>query len=141
MPIIKCGWCGKEYTIDEWVKLEKIPRDDGGEGNILRCSCGYRFSLDKWELKDTVTVYTPAGKVDVTVSTVFLERGYDDGKGNILWFETVVQPDVPIIDCHVTLRYSTKEEAETWHKRVVEALKEGYYSLAPSRWTLRIMGI
>lgn len=59
---------------------------------------------------------------EVFVSTVFLGVDHNFGGGPPLWFETMVfhgEWD------QATFRYTTWEQAEAGHARVVEAIREG----------------
>ena len=72
------------------------------------------FKKDRRVASDTV------GEADI--STVFLALNHGDPDGKALWFETMVfggEHD------QWQDRYETWEQAETGHRRVVAALREG----------------
>lgn len=65
------------------------------------------------------------GQTDVAgahVSTVFLGIDHSFGRGPGLWFETMIFRDG---DEDGVWRYTTWEQAEAGHERVVAALREG----------------
>ena len=142
--IMKCGNCGAEYELQDWIRLKKVPRNPTDvspaiqSGYTYQCKCGYIFGVDRWKLRETVTIPTPIGDISVTVNTSFLEVGFEDGKGTTLWFETVIIPDTPSVECYTCWRYRTKEDAQAGHERVVRLLKEGKFVINPVRWELEL---
>jgi hypothetical protein len=139
----KCGNCGKEFATMELLGLKQVPLNPSHAAPLTRqdctvqCWCGYTFQRDRWQIKDVVSITTPAGATSVTVTTSFLEYSWnDDG----CWFETVIHTDHRLIVCHQCWRYPTKDEAEAGHHQVVEALKAGRLALTPplTKWELRL---
>jgi hypothetical protein len=111
----KCGKCDKEYTTDDFLKLQMVLVDPKRPecGYTPVCTCGYTFHLDKWMKKDVVKIYKKfvgipirVGKVEV--STVYLELsmfGY--------WYETMIFCKRYLffpIECDHQNRYVTKSE-------------------------------
>jgi hypothetical protein len=145
MPRWKCGKCGTEYEPAEWFKLRRAPLNPSDvspamqSGNVPQCRCGYVFHRDKWQLKDTLTISLPSGDTEVTVSTVFTEFAWDDEVGEPFWFETVILPAQPIVECSQCWRYRTKEEAEKGHQKIVEALRAGNFKAASLKWRLVVL--
>ena len=107
------------------------------------CECGYVFHRDRWHLVTDLEVKKRIGifrKLTLKgwVSTVFLELNHGD-KENPLWYETMVFFDEPgNVECNLCLRYRDQDEAEKGHKKVVEAIRSGRFTLFPSEWTLEI---
>lgn len=136
----KCGECGKIYTLDEFLKLEKVklvesdidPYKEHGVTPI--CDCGYRFGLDKWRLYDNIEIKTDKEYINVTVSTIDLELNHGFGKN--IWYETTVFPGGlegdKSIECSYENRYEFKEDAIKDHDRIVNLLKEGKYNIVDS---------
>jgi hypothetical protein len=87
-------------------------------------------------LKDTLTISLPSGDTEVTVSTVFTEYAGDEAGSEPFWFETVVVPAHPFVECSQCWRYRTKEEAEKGHQKIVEALKSGNFKVVALKWRL-----
>jgi hypothetical protein len=105
-------------------------------GVTPQCKCGYVFHRDKWQLRDTLTLSLPTGDIEVTVLTAFTEYAWESVSGDALWFETVILPTQPYVECYQCWRYRTKEDAEKGHQRVVEALKAGKFKATPLKWEL-----
>ena len=137
----KCGNCGKEYTLNQYVQLShtKMVEEDidpmRQHGYTGVCECGYRFYLDRWILHDFVKIHAERIKgeekkcVNMKVSSVFLEmnHGYDEGKE--LWYETMIFPQVEWLECGFLDRFKTKEEAIGGQNRILDMLKNGKYSI------------
>lgn len=131
----KCGGCKKEYTFDEFHKLQKVrvkpPHEDPENqyGYTVVCSCGYLFHKHKWQIRETIRVRKkiwffsiPLFLVDVsTVSLELNHRGY--------WYETMIFPQGKKILCDYQMRYKTQEEAEKNHKKIVQKLEGDKYKL------------
>jgi len=145
----KCGKCGRVYSSEEFHKLKMVPLvpEDtdpyNQHGFTSVCECGYVFHRDAWRLVTDFEVKAKIGlfkrvRLKGRVSTVFLELNYGD-KENPLWYETMVFVDEPDnVNCYLCIRYRTREEAEEGHKRVVEAIKSGRFTLVPEEWELII---
>lgn len=105
----KCGGCGYVYGFDEWLALHKIkavpddPDPKKNYGYTMVCKhCGYAFHHDKptWkthgEINHRITVLDRAThRIDVEISTVFLELAHDDydfgsGKREPNWYESMI---------------------------------------------------
>lgn len=125
-----CGKCGKKYSPEEYFKLKVIPV---GDAVTPVCECGYRFHVDRWCLRETVEIETDLGSIKVKVSTVYLEYPHPGGL-----YETMIFPtsDDKTVKCYQMWRYETKEEAEKGHKKIVELLKKGRFSIIPTEYEL-----
>ena len=136
----KCGRCGKEYTLDEYLRLKKVPVNPNdpdprlGSGYTSVCSCGYVFGKDKWMKKTKVELE----ECEVEVSTVFLEVNHGSDE-HPLWYETRIFPESPMIDCWNVWRYETREEAERGHERIVKLLKDGKYVIRATQFSLNVI--
>jgi hypothetical protein len=129
----KCGKCGKEYTTEELILLQKVPvvsNDPDPKKNYgytSVCSCGYVFHKDKWRLKDTVTFTYKKKKAVIDVSTVFLELNHFG-----YWYETMLfegkDSEIPF-SLGYQKRYVTKEEAEENHKKLLMKFKNNKFKL------------
>lgn len=134
----RCGKCGKEYTTDEYCKLERVPVDpeNSDYGVHAVCSCGYEFYKDRWQLRETIEVCG----IKVDISTVDLQMNHGHGDGPDLWFETMIFPrsheDGSSVECWFCDRYTTKEEATTGHKKIKEILQSDDCKLIPSQYRL-----
>ena len=140
----RCGNCGKFYSFDEFIKLDKVkmvesdtdPKEQHGYTPI--CECGYRFHLDKWRLYDSVKIKTNREDIDAIVATVDLEvnPGYTEEEG--LWYSTMIFPGgfgddrLEWLKCYYENKYETKEEAIKGHNIVMNLLKEGKYKIEDS---------
>ena len=120
----QCSWCKREYSTQELLELPKVqavPEDTDPiqqHGYVSVCHCGKVFHEEKWRLQQLVG--------DYWVSTVHLELDHGFGKEHI-WYETMIfkgQGSGNGEDEYCD-RYTTQEEAETGHKRVVAALQSG----------------
>lgn len=114
----KCGNCGKTYSFNEFIGLT----------NIGVCDCGYRFSLDRWRLHDSLKIKINNREVGLLISTVFLEINHRYFNQN-LWYETMIFPEEDGIDCNYEERYETKEEAISDHNRIIDDLNNGKYTV------------
>jgi hypothetical protein len=138
----KCGKCGMEYETAEWLRLRRVPLNPTDtipamqSGYTPQCKCGYVFHRDRWQLRDILTLSLPTGDIEVTVSTVFTEYAWESVGGVAFWFETVILPAQPYVECNQCWRYRTKEDAERGHLRVVDALKAGKFKATPLKWEL-----
>lgn len=131
----KCGNCGKLYSTIQLIGLNSVkvveedtnPSEQHGYTSV--CECGYRFHIDTWRLRDTVTINTEKGDVNVDVSTVFLElnNGWKEGKD--LWYESMIFPQEEWLKCGYQNRYETKEEAIKDHDKILDMLRTGKYKL------------
>ena len=140
----KCGKCGRVYTSEEYHRLPMVPlvpedTDPWRQHGFTHvCECGYVFHRDRWGISTPFEIRTEVGVIKGVVSTVFLELNHGT-PDDPLWYETMVFIDEPDnVECWLCLRYRTKEEAEEGHRRVVEALREGHFTIAPSGWVLKI---
>lgn len=135
MSEMKCGNCGKVYTVDQFVRLQSIklieedtnPTEQYGYTSV--CECGYRFSIDRWRLHDIIKIGTEKGDIDVQVSTAFLESNHAWKEGEEIWYETMIFPQVEWLGCGFQNRYKTKEEAIEYHNRILDTLKTGKYKI------------
>lgn len=91
-------------------------------GNELN-EFGFRKDFDwktRFDLKTEVD--------DYVVSTVDLGLNYNFGKGDPLYYETMVfakeNNKINFMDLYCE-RYTTEEEAKKGHEKIVEALKKG----------------
>jgi len=136
----KCGKCGKEYTFDEWRKLNSyqlVPEDTNPKeqhGYTKICFCGYVFHRDKWHKVTKINLRDCFPKFKIRVSTVFLELNHS-GK----WYETMIFPEEGNIRCNSQWRYVTKEEALKNHKKIVEDLRDGKFSIKPVEYELDVI--
>lgn len=120
----QCSWCKREYSSQEFLALPKVqavPEDTNPReqhGYIPVCLCGRVFHGEKWKLQQVVGSYW--------VSTVHLELNHGFGQEQ-LWYETMIFKGQGVGDGEDEYcdRYTTQEEAEAGHKRVVEALQRG----------------
>ncbi len=144
----KCGKCGKIYTVEEFLLLDKVkmvesdinPSEEHGFTGV--CGCGYRFHLDRWRLNDDVNVKTDEGYIKTTVSTIDMELDHSFEEGKYIWYETMAFPGglgedksenkSEKIECYYVNNYETKEEAIEDHNRIVNLLKEGKYKIEDS---------
>jgi hypothetical protein len=137
---IKCGKCGKEYDINEYLRLRTIPVNPNdldprlGSGYTKICECGYVFGKDKWMKKTTVKLK----ECEIEVSTVFLEVNHGSDE-KPLWYETMIFPGTGLITCWQQWRYETREEAEKGHERIVELLKAGKYRIVPIQYEMIVV--
>lgn len=141
----RCGNCGKIYTFDDFIKLEKVKlvesdtNPEEQHGYTSKCECGYRFHLDKWRFHDklSIKIDTKDNKMlsedrDVLVSTIDLElnHGWLDKD---LWYETMIfiedEEGKEKIECYFENRYETKEDAINDHNRIVNLIKDGKYTI------------
>lgn len=126
-PDWKCGKCGKKYSLYEFIELMDINYESR---RMPVCTCGYRFSLDKWILHDRLKIKIENKEVDILVSTADLEinHGFFDKD---LWYETMVFGEG--LGEHTqslyTARYETKEQAEDEHNRILKLIKNGNYKM------------
>ncbi|KKL97277.1 hypothetical protein LCGC14_1836050 [marine sediment metagenome] len=88
----KCGRCGVVYSFEEWMTLGRVkavpddPDPKKNYGYTMVCKhCGYVFHHDKpiWkthgEINHRITVLDrTAHRIDVRISTVFLELAHDE---------------------------------------------------------------
>jgi len=137
----KCGRCGKAFTHEEFVKLERVPMRPEeldpwrGSGFTPVCDeCGYVFYRDRWRLLDELVIDTHLDPLRVGVSTVFLELEHPGG----MWYETIIIPRSDEVEAGFMERYATKEEAEEGHRRVVEKLRRGEWRLRCLVYDLRL---
>lgn len=125
----KCGKCGKEYEFDEFMELEhvKAVEEDTNpkkqHGFVSVCECGYVFHKDKWQMKEKIEIDFNDKKINVDVSTVFLELNHFG-----YYYETMIFADGNI-DCNYQGRFVTKEEAEKNHKEIVKKIKDGNFKI------------
>ena len=126
-PDWKCGKCGKKYSFYEFIELMDINYESR---RMPVCTCGYRFSLDKWILHDMLKIKIENKEVDILVSTVDLELNHGFF-GKDLWYETMVFGEG--LGGHTqslyTTRYETKEQAEDDHNRILNLIKNGNYKI------------
>lgn len=120
----KCGDCGKTYTTEKLMALERIKAVNGDSnpkkqyGYISVCKCGYRFHRDKWQLLEIVEF--PLNWFQALygrVSTVFLELnhfGYH--------YETMVFLNCKS-SCWFQNRYKTRAEARKGHEELLRKIK------------------
>ena len=133
----RCGNCGKIYSTQELIELEKVKVVESDtdpvnqHGYVSVCTCGYRFILDKWRLHDGLKIKIDGKDVDIMVSTVDLELNYGFFDRD-LWYETgifIERKDEYVGDTMIYEdRYENKEEAIADHNRILELLKNGKYT-------------
>lgn len=117
MPDHRCSQCGREYSTEEYLNLEKSsrvtddPNDQYGVESV--CECGAKFHSDKWRLVNDVEV----GDKTFTVSTVALTIPH--GTDRDQWYETMVFGT----EWGPQRRYTAQEEAERGHEEVVGKLR------------------
>lgn len=110
----KCGRCGTVYSFNEWFAMEKVkavaddPDPKKNYGYTMVCKhCGYVFHQDKpvWkgygEIMHHITSLhwlvnklthgrlAAPHRIDVELSTVFLELAHDNWRGEPNWYETM----------------------------------------------------
>lgn len=127
----KCGKCSKEYSTSNLLKLEqiKIVENDTNPkenyGFTSKCTCGYRFNLDKWK---QFTIVRPRGKFfRVRVSSVFLELNHGFGD-RPLYYETMIFYHGLVLESWADInswRYATQEKCEEHHVEIVRGIKNG----------------
>ena len=122
----KCGNCGKVYTTEQLMGLNSVKVQ---HGYTSVCECGYRFHIDTWRLRDTVSINTDKGDINVDVSTVFLELNNGWKEGEELWYETMIFPQEEWLKCGYQNRYEIKEEAIKDHDMILDMLRTGKYKL------------
>ncbi len=145
----KCGRCGVVYSFEEWMTLGRVkavpddPDPKKNYGYTMVCKhCGYVFHHDMpmWktdgEINHRITVLDrTAHRIDVSISTVFLELAHDDwafggGKRTPNWYESMVfcsREGERKIESWIQRRYQTEEQAIEGHKRLTKLLREGKY--------------
>ncbi len=124
----KCGKCGKEYTFEEMMLLDKakcVESDTNPKkqhGFISVCGCGYKFHVDKWRLSTDVSLeIEPIGKTKGRVSTVYLGLNHFG-----FWYETMIFLDSS--SCYFQDRYKTKAEAKKGHNKILRMIKNKEYT-------------
>ena len=124
----KCGKCGKGYTFEELMLLDKVKsewKDNNKKqhGLIPSCSCGYRFGLDKMRMRTKVSLNLDSvGEISGEVSTVFLELNHSG-----LFYETMVFLET--YSCEFQVRYKNKADAKKGHSKIVQAIKNKEYTV------------
>jgi DNA-directed RNA polymerase subunit RPC12/RpoP len=139
LPKWKCGNCGKEYTLENFLRLTivKMVESDTDQQNEhgFVCDCGYRFFLDTLRIHDTIDIKTDRGYVTILVSTAFLELNHGNRDGKDVWFETMVfaggfeDEEVEWLKCDLVHRYETKKEAIKDHDKIFNLLKMGKFKI------------
>lgn len=137
----RCGKCKKIYS--SLLPLEPVKAVDSDtnpkeqHGFVSKCTCGYVFHKDKWQLKNVFKIrkrnffghhYDLA---EVRVSTIDLELQHFR-----FWYETMVfvgWSRIRNLECHFQERYKTKREAERRHNKIVDKLQDGNYDIVPAK--------
>lgn len=129
----RCGWCGRKYTTDEMLNLDKAfaKKNNPDYGFVSICECGKRFHTDKWKLVNKWRLFPNIIKSltypTLRLSTVDLHLNHF---GN--YYETMLFFDDKIIKigkwkinftkqkCEVNYqyRYPDQESAYNGHKKL-----------------------
>jgi len=138
MSYYKCGHCGTVYAFEEVWDLP----------NRACKHCGYVFHQDKpmWkaygEIKHHITSLhwlvnklthgrlAAPHRIDIELSTVFLEIAHDYWRGEPNWYETMFfchRKGKSKVECWIQERYRTEEQAIKGHRCWLKLLKEGKY--------------
>lgn len=119
----KCGDCGKEYSFEDFMKLNKTKAVDTDtnpkkqHGYVGVCECGYRFHRDKWMLKSEVRFkLNLIQEVVGELSTVFLDLNHFG-----YWYETMIFIRGKY-QCHFHRRYVTRAEARAGHNKILRKI-------------------
>lgn len=128
---MKCGKFNKIYSYEEFVNLlrtQAVEKDINPEKKDIYvgiCECGYRFGLDRWQLRDTVSIANGKEIISVDVSTVDLELSHGFNRDN--FYESTLFSNEDLSE--FCKRYKTQEEAIKGHNEILEWLKSGKYRI------------
>jgi len=136
MSDYKCGQCGTVYAFEEVWDLP----------NRACKHCGYVFHQDKpvWKaygeikhhitslhwLVNKLTPWSAPHRIDIELSTVFLEIAHDWFRGKPNWYETMFfcyRKGKPNVECWMQERYQTEEQAIKGHRRWLKLFEDGKY--------------
>jgi len=111
MELYRCEKC--QTTYDE-IELEDLNNS---------CGCGYTFQQDKW------TQETPARlkslSIEARVTSEYLEVDWSDGEG-YYYMTSIFSEDMEFTNIW---RHKTREDAMNCHRKVVNALYFGKFTV------------